>query len=160
LSNISTTLPKAPTFFLDRSLGAEIVAGELRSWDWPVEVHRSRFKQKTEDGEWITVAGEKHWRIITSDKDLECRYHEAIVAAKAAIFVLSELKRGEGCAKWIEMLRSCKQRIIHDAHFAPRPFVARVSRDGNIYQVTQLFAHGKTRNVTHSVASNFRIYCP
>lgn len=153
-------MPKAPTFFLDRSLGAETVAGELRSWGWPVEVHRSWFKQRANDDEWIATVGEKRWRIITSDKDLECRYHEAIVAAKAAIFVLGELKRGEGCMKWVEMLGTCKQRIVHDAHFAPCPFVARVSRDGNVYQVTQLLAHGKTKNVTHSVASHFQLYCP
>jgi hypothetical protein len=153
-------LPKAPTFFLDRTLGAEIVAGELRSWEWPVEVHRTWFKQRTDDDEWITRVSEKHWKIITSDKDLESRYHEAIVAANAAIFVLSELKHLEGCMKWVEMMEKCKRRIVHDAHFAPCPFVARVSRDGNVYQVTQLLAHGKTRNVTHSVAANFRLYCP
>jgi hypothetical protein len=151
-------LPKAPTFFLDRTFGAEIVAGELRSWGWPVEVHRSWFKHTATDDEWITRVSEKQWRIITSDKDLECRYHEAIVAAKAAIFVLSELKRGEGCMKWVEMLGRCKERVVHDSHFAPRPFVARVSREGNVYQVTHLLAHSKTRNVSHAVAANFRIY--
>jgi len=123
-----------------------------------VEVHRDRFKQTTDDSEWIVKVGQKHWRAITSDKDLEFRYHEAIVAAKAGIFVLSELKTGEGYQKWVAMLENCKQRIVHDAHFAPRPFVARVSRDGNVYQVMHLMTHGRTKNVTHSVAANFGIY--
>jgi hypothetical protein len=123
-----------------------------------VEVHRSWFNHKATDDEWITAVAEKHWKIITSDKDLESRYHHVIVAAKAAIFVLSELKQGEGCMKWVEMLGNCKRRVVHDAHFAPCPFVARVSRDGNIYQVTQLLSHSKTKNITHSVAANFALY--
>lgn len=139
-------------------MGADILAGVLRSWDWPVEVHRGLFKHRADDDEWIARVSEKHWRIITSDKDLESRYHEAIVTSNAAIFVLSELKQREGCQKWIEMLGKCKLRVLHDAHFAPLPFVARISREGNIYQVTQLFAHGKTKNVTQSVVNNFRLY--
>lgn len=123
-----------------------------------MEVHRKWFKHRTADDEWIASVGEKHWRIITSDKDLEFRYHEAIVAANAAIFVLSDLKVGEGCMKWVEMLGKCKTRIVHDAYFAPCPFVARVSREGNVYHVTHLLPHGRTKNVTHSVATNFRLY--
>lgn len=123
-----------------------------------MQVHRRWFKHTTDDGEWIVRVGQKHWRIITADKDLEFRYHEAIVAAKAGIFVLSELKKGEGYQKWVEMLSKCKLRIVHDAHFAQRPFVARVSRDGNVYQIMHLMAHGRTKNVTHSVAANFGIY--
>lgn len=34
-------------------------------------------KQTTADDEWIAKVAEKHWKIITSDKDLEFRYHEA-----------------------------------------------------------------------------------
>lgn len=135
-----------------------MVATELRSWGWPVEVHRTWFKQTTSDDEWIAAVAEKHWRIITADKDLEFRYHEAIVAAKAAIFVVKELKQGESYKKWISMMDSCKRRIVHDSHFAPCPFVARISRNGTISTVTQLLAHGRTKNVTHSVAANFGIY--
>lgn len=121
-------------------------------------MHRTWFKQTTSDDEWIAKVAEKHWRIITADKDLEFRYHEVIVAAKAAIFILKELKQGESYKKWVSMLDSCKRRIVHDAHFAPCPFVARISREGNVSRVTQLLAHGKTKNVTHSVAANFEIY--
>jgi PIN like domain len=117
----------------------------LRSWGWPVEVHRGRFKHRATDDEWIAAVAEKHWRIITSDKEMESRYHEIIGASKAAIFVLSELKRHEGSQKWIEMLGKCKRRIVHDAHFAPCPFVARVSRDGNVYQVMHLLAHARPK---------------
>src|SRR6266852_1743368 len=100
LSNISTTLPKPPTFFLDRTFGADLSASELRSWEWPVEAHRKWFKHSTEDDEWIAKVSEKRWKILTSDQDLEFRYHEEIVAAKAGIFVLSDLKEGEGYQKW------------------------------------------------------------
>jgi len=135
-------------------------ASELRSWEWPVEAHRKWFKHSTEDDEWIAKVSEKRWKILTSDQDLEFRYHEEIVAAKAGIFVLSDLKEGEGYQKWVAMLSNCKRRLVHDAHFAPCPFVARISRDGNIYQVVHLMAHGRRKNVTQSTANNFRLYVP
>jgi PIN like domain len=56
-------------------------------------VHRKWSKQTTPDDDWIASVSEKHWRIVTADKDLEYRYHEVIVAAKAAIFVVKELKQ-------------------------------------------------------------------
>jgi len=160
LSNISTTLPRPPTFFLDRPFGADLLASELRSWGWPIEVHRKWFKHSTDDDEWIAKVSEKHWKILTADQNLECRYHEEIVAAKAGIFVLSELKEHEDYRKWIAMLGNCKRRIVHDAHFAACPFVARISRDGNIYQVVHLMAHGRRKNITQSTVNNFELYLP
>jgi hypothetical protein len=135
-----------------------LLATELRSWGWPVEVHRKWFKQTTADDEWIARVAEKHWKILTADKDLEFRYHDAIVAAQAAIFVVKELKPGEGYKKWVSMMDSCKRRIVHAALFAPCPFVARISRDGNVSRITHLMAHGRTKNISQSVAANFEMY--
>jgi hypothetical protein len=160
LSNISTTLPRPPTFFLDRTFGADLLATELRSWEWPIEVHRKWFNHRTDDDEWIARVSEKHWRIITSDQDLEFRYHEQIVAAKAAIFILGPLKDKESHRKWIEMLANCKRRVVHDAVFAPCPFIARINRDGHVHQVIELMAHGRRKNITQSTASHFELYLP
>jgi len=135
------------------------LAAELTSWEWPIEVHRKWFKHSTDDDRWIAVVSEKQWRILTLDQDLEYRYHEEIVAANARIFVLNKLKEGENYKKWVSMLSSCKRRIIHDAHFAPPPFVARISRDGIVHQVVQFLAHGRRRNITQSTASHFELYC-
>jgi PIN like domain len=160
LSNISTKLPKAPIFFLDRTFGGELLANELRSWHWQVEVHRRWYgdRRKVEDDEWIRDIGQKNWRIITADKDMEWRWHESIVKANAAIFVLASLKESENYEGWIRMLEPCKRRIIHDSHFAPRPFVARISHEGHIYKVSQLLAHGIVRDVTHTVKNNAELY--
>jgi hypothetical protein len=89
---------------------------------------------------------------------LEWRWHESIVRANAAIFVLASLKEGENYKGWVRMLEPCKRRIVHDSYYAPRPFVARVSHEGHIYKVTQLFAHGIARDVTHSVQNNAQLY--
>ena len=123
-------------------------------------MHRRWFNERTDDEEWIAIVSEKRWRIITSDKDLEFRHHEAIAKAKGRIFILSDLERGEGYSGWTRMLSNCQSRVVHDAHFAPCPFVARISHDGNIYLVTQLLRRGRTRNVTNAVEANFRLYSP
>ena len=150
-------------FFLDRTFGSEKLAEVLRGWTWTVEVHRRWFpsdRKRVDDDAWIPVIAEKKWRIISCDKDMESRYHEAIAATDAAIFIVAELDEGEDYRGWVRMLGSCKDRIVHDSHFAPRPFVARISRTGNIYLVNQLLPHGRVKNVTTSVANNATLYLP
>ena len=160
LSNTSTRLPKPPPFFIDRSCGGVLLAEAIRAWDWSVHVHRVRYgdRKKIDDDRWILDAGEKNWRIITSDKDLETRYHNAIVQANAGIFVLSDLHEGESYEGWVRMLGTCKHRIVHDSHFAPRPFVARISYEGHIYRVHHLLAHGRVRDATDSVSNHSLLF--
>jgi len=160
LSDTSTTLPKAPTFFLDRTFGGELLATELRSWRWEVEVHRKWYgdKKRVEDNIWVEEIGQKNWRIITADKDMEWRWHDSIVKANAGIFVVASLKEGENYTGWVRMLRPCRKRIVHDCHYAPRPFVARISHEGHIYKVTQLLPHGMVRDVTHFVQNSAELY--
>lgn len=160
LLDISTRLPKAPTFFLDRTFGSDLLASELQSWKWDVEVHRAKYgdKRSVGDDRWIVEVGEKNWRILTADKDLEYRHHEAIVRANAGIFIVSDLKDGEGYLGWVRMLTKCKRRLVHDSHFAPRPFVARISRDGNVYKISHLLPRGMIRDVTHSVLKSAELY--
>jgi len=37
--------------------------------------------------------------------------------------------RVKAIRSWLSMMDACKRRIVHDAHFAPCPFVARISRN-------------------------------
>lgn len=151
-------LPKLPVFFLDRTFGAEKLASDLRDWNWSVEVHRGKFKPRADDDDWIVRVAEKKWRILTSDKDLEFRYHEVIARTDAGIFILSDLEEGENYKGWTRMLVNCKRHIEHAACLAPRPFVARISHDGNLYHISKILPHGKTANITTSVRSDSSLY--
>lgn len=159
-SNISERLklPKLPPFFLDRTLGAEKLASDLRDWNWEVEVHRGKFNHRADDDEWITRVAEKKWRILTSDKDLETRYHEVIAATDAGIFILSDLDDFEGYKGWTRMLVNCKRQVEYACCLAPRPFVARISHEGNLYQINRILPRGQVTNITASVKADSRLY--
>ncbi len=113
-----------------------------------VEVHKKWFKDKEHDEVWIARVGLKNWRIFTQDKDLETRHHDAIVGGNAGVFILSDTKPREGCAKWVEMITACRLRIIHAAIHARRPFVARISYDGKLYRIRHLMARKRAVDIT------------
>lgn len=141
--------PKCPVIFLDRTFGAYKLAAELHRMGFrKIEVHKRWFKDKEHDEVWITRVGLKNWRIFTQDKELETRHHDAIVAGNAGVFILSNTKPREGCAKWVEMIATCRLRIVHAAIHARRPFVARISYDGKLYKIRHLMPRQKVIDIT------------
>jgi hypothetical protein len=141
-------LPKCPVIFIDRTFGAFKLAEELRSMGFQVEVHKQRFKHSENDDVWIEAVGQKNWRILTQDKDMETRHRDAIVRGNAGVFILSDTKKNEGCEKWISMLRECRTRLIHAAVHAKRPFVARISYEGKLYRIHRLMTHDRSEDIT------------
>ena len=115
-------------FFLDRSLGKFKVAAALRSAGAIVEVHDDHFPQDAPDEEWLRVAGENGWVVVTKDKNI--RFHtrekEALIAYDVRAFVLSA--------------KALSADEMGQAFVRALPKIARVLRDnqsGFVASVTQ-----------------------
>ncbi len=90
------------------------------------------FEQSTPDEEWLEAAGKNGWYIITLDKRI--RYvpveKEAVKAFNIGLFVLSmkNMSMEERAYIFIKNYR----RICHFINRTPLPFVATISRTGEI----------------------------
>ena len=79
--------PEAPlTFFVDRSLGGQIVASGLRGEGETVEVHDDHFAKDTPDVTWLAAVGEKGWVVLSKDDRIRTNAleREALLAASVA----------------------------------------------------------------------------
>jgi predicted nuclease of predicted toxin-antitoxin system len=97
-----------------------------------VEIHDDHFARDEEDRVWLQAVGDKNWVVFTKDQKLRYRPLEiaALRASKAKVFVLTagNLRGSEIAAVFVTAL----PLIFEILHSHPGPFVARVSRLGNI----------------------------
>lgn len=132
----SNSLPNDLIFFIDCSLGKQIVPNMLRAAGAKVIAHDEVFPQGTKDEEWLSEAGKKGWIVLTKDKRI--RYHineiNMLVRAKVAAIVLASRGDLQGkemgeifCRAIPSILRLCKK--------VSRPFIANLSKDGSLQQM-------------------------
>jgi predicted nuclease of predicted toxin-antitoxin system len=124
--------PEGTVFFIDRSLGVEPIRSELLNAGLAVEIHDEHFKRDEEDRVWLRAVGERGWVVLTKDQRLRYRPLEiaALRASNARVFVLSAGNlRG---AEIAEAFRAALPRISKTLYSGRGPFVARVSRSGQI----------------------------
>lgn len=116
-------------FLTDACLGKSV--GEaLRAAGWVVEWHLDHFPEGTEDVDWLPVAVERGWVVLTKDKAIRRKpwEREKVIACGARLFTLpSGSMSGEDMAK--TFLDSGRD-IGRTLHRHPWPFVAQVSRQG------------------------------
>lgn len=122
--------PEEPVFFIDRSLGRRWVSEALLRAGLRVQIHDEHFAPSTPDVEWLRVAGQRGWVVLT--KDDRIRRHplerRALIEAGVRVFVV---KLNDAQGKEIASL--LEQRAASLANFAraqPPPFVASLSRRG------------------------------
>lgn len=82
------TLSKQPVFFIDWCLG-RTVADALEAANVQIERHGDHFQQSTPDTEWLAVAGEKGWIVLTKDKAIGKNILELRAIAKANVKVFA-----------------------------------------------------------------------
>jgi predicted nuclease of predicted toxin-antitoxin system len=124
--------PDGTVFFIDRSLGIEPIRTELVKAGLVVEIHDDHFKRDEEDRIWLRQAGERGWVILTKDQRLRYRPLEiaALRASNARVFVLTAGNlRG---AEIAEVFVSALPEICKTLHHHPGPFLARVSKSGQV----------------------------
>ena len=129
--------PERLVFFVDRSLGRRIIADALRQVGEEVRIHDELFPQDAADTAWLIEAGKQGWIVLTKDTRIRYRALEtaALRAARVRAFVLTargDLSGPEIADIFIKALRPIKKVC---AKVAP-PFIARVSRDGNVSLIT------------------------
>ena len=105
-----------PTFFIDECLGGDILAAVLRQEGVDVKLARSEFPEGTRDADWLPVAGQRGWIVLTKDRHIRRRELEiqALVRARVRAFVLTtaDLTGPEQAAVFVralpKMLRICQ----------------------------------------------------
>jgi predicted nuclease of predicted toxin-antitoxin system len=124
--------PDGTVFFIDRSLGVEPIRTELVKAGLVVEIHDDHFKRDEEDRIWLRTVGEQGWVVLTKDQRLRYRPLEiaALRGSRARVFVLTagNLRGVEIAAVFLTTL----PEIFRVLHSLPGPFVARVSRSGQV----------------------------
>lgn len=119
-----------PVFFIDRSVGKNVVATALRAAGATVEVHDDHFKQDAVDEEWLPAVGRRGWAVITSDDRIRYRAveREAAISAGVALFIFTGKRiRAAAIAEALVQALPAMLQLLENH---PRPFVAKVSRTG------------------------------
>lgn len=119
-------------YFVDRSLGGQLVADALREAGARVEIHDHHFRQDCLDQEWLTEVGRRGWVVLTKDKRIADRRLErlAVASAEVRMFVLvaGNLTGQDMAAAYVKALPSM-QRF---ARTHQPPVIAKVYRDGTV----------------------------
>src|SRR2546422_93749 len=72
--------PEPPEFFVDRSLGRHLLPDALRAAGFVVHTMVSVFgsdaEQKVDDVEWLQLAGDRNWLVLSKDARIRKRPHE------------------------------------------------------------------------------------
>jgi hypothetical protein len=109
------------------------MSGILRDADLKVEIHDDHFAQDAPDEEWLMVAGQKGWIVITRDERIRYRAaaRQAIRRAKVRMFVI--VARGDLRIEAVAhiFLKALPQVRSITAQEKP-PFIAKIWRDGSV----------------------------
>ena len=123
---------KEPTLFLDRNLGRHVIADRLRAEGMAVEVHDDHLAQDAPDDEWISLAGQSRWVVITKDKHIRHRAAEleAVKAHSARVMVIRV--KNATAEDIADVLVNGRHRISRFAAKTRAPFVAGIDRYGKV----------------------------
>jgi PIN like domain len=132
-----TSLPperrlESTVFFVDRSLGDEIVPEALRKAGLRIEAHKDHFAQGALDVEWIAKCAENGWVALASDKAIKRNLLErtAIInGCIAGFFLTSGSRTGPENA---EIIVKALKRIANMLDSEGKPFIARIHPDGKV----------------------------
>ena len=109
------------------------MSGILRDADLNVEIHDDHFAQDAPDEEWLMVAGQKGWIVVTRDERIRHRVAEkrAIRRAKVRAFVI--VARGDLRIEAVAdiFLKALPQVRSITASEEP-PFIAKIWRNGSV----------------------------
>jgi len=124
--------PDSFIFFTDANLGRRVVPGALRAAGEEVKVYDELFSPGLVDREWLRIAGEKEWIVLSNDSKIDDHRSQMmeLLAAQLRVFVsVSGKSRGTKLANiFVKALPRMKQ--LCQKH--NRPFVAQVHANGRI----------------------------
>ncbi|HWY43356.1 MAG TPA: hypothetical protein VNX66_07665 [Candidatus Sulfotelmatobacter sp.] len=128
----SSKPPERPVFFIDRSLGKNVISQALRNAHCEVKVHDELFPQDAPDEEWLREVGRNGWIVLTKDKNIRFRELEkqALISSKARAFVLTA--RDVTGPEMAEIFVKALPKMLRILERTPGPFLARVTRGGQV----------------------------
>lgn len=127
---MSPSSDQPPEFFLDRSLGAEVVPARLRAAGFSVVTMRERYgerrAQRIADAEWLADVGRDGLVVVMKDKRIRRRPAEqaAVVAHAVRCFCIA---RGDLTGTAMAGLLIASRDAILRACAEPGPFMYQVS---------------------------------
>ncbi len=109
------------------------MAGALRKAGLNVEIHDDHFAADAKDEEWLTVAGQKQWIVITRDERIRYRAaaKQAIRRAKVRAFFLTaqgDLRAEMLADNFLKALPKVQRTVDQEKP----PFIAKISRGGGV----------------------------
>ncbi len=135
-SSDSNSAPPNPlVFFLDRSLGHNVVASALRRAGYLIELHDDHFTPDAADADWIPEVGAKGWIILTKDQKIMVRAPELAAVAKgsARLYALST-GQVSGPEMAISFLKAIP-KIIRSLSQQDPPYAAKIDANGRVHLV-------------------------
>jgi len=121
-----------PTFFLDRSLGKELIAKALRDKNVNVEVHDSHFPPNAKDEDWLQEVGDRGWIVLTKDRRFHKRMLEITAIANSRVQVFKLTAANLQGAEMAEIFVKSIKKIERVAMSNRAPLIATVSRTGRV----------------------------
>jgi hypothetical protein len=120
------------TFFLDRSLGKEIVAQTLRASGVQVEIHDDHFAPGARDEDWLTEVGLLGWIVLTKDRRFHTRILEITAIARARVRVFKLTAAGLQGQEMASIFAKSVSKITRFVTGNPAPFIATVDRNARV----------------------------
>ena len=97
-----------------------------------VLIHDDYFSPDEQDANWLKVAGQKGWIVLTKDSRIRYRVLEktALITSGVAAFILTsaDLKGKEMAEIFVKALPAI-QKVIKKY---PKPFIAKITRQGKV----------------------------
>ncbi|PYX74168.1 MAG: hypothetical protein DMG72_10930 [Acidobacteria bacterium] len=124
--------PEPLTFFLDRSLGKQTVAGALRNAGVLAEVHDDHFAPDAKDQEWLPEVGKRRWIVLTKDRRFHNRLLEITAIARSNVRVFKLTASGIQGQEMASIFVHAIRKISRVAIGNPAPFIATVTRSGAV----------------------------
>ena len=102
-------------------------------------------ESKIADPALIRDCGLKNRVLLTGDQDLVYTWAREILAAKIAVFVTTD--NNEGPKQWGPRIIAARNDIWRELSRRPKPFTARISREGRVTQV-RVHEKGQWESIT------------
>jgi hypothetical protein len=126
-------------------LGKKRLPALLVPEGFTIKVHDDHFDDDAADDVWLSECGKKRWVVITPDTNIlkDPQSMMAIGSTKGTVFFLSNNNMGP--EEWARILIAARNHILTTIRNHPRPFVARVSPSGGVWQITELTKLGREK---------------
>ena len=120
------------TYFIDRSLGRQIVASKLREAGFKVEIHDDHFLPDAKDEDWLAIVGQKGWVVLTKDKNIRYRNPELLAVVKGNAKVYTLMSGNITALQMAEVFEKAIPHIENSVDLNEPPYIAKILSTGSV----------------------------